>query len=606
MKYILKWSGIVAASLVVLIVIAAVALALFFPLDKIKELAAAELSKALHREVMVEKASFNIFTGLKLEKITITEGNKKLNRSFISADALELHYDLWPLLQRKVVIRKIGLDKPQVFIERSPSGDFNFSDLLAPQKPAEVKKEPAGGMPFELFVNSFYIKNGKLSYSDRATGALSSLTNLNVSVSGFELTMTKPIEFKVSSDLLYQGKLIPAALSGKVTMALAKEQIEVSPLALSIAGETANASVLVSALSKGPNVSLSLSSGKISVDPLLSIFAGTEKKSSKPVDMTAMVNQLTASIPGTLGLKASVDISNLTFQNFTIDKINLSAGLARKNADLNIKEIRFYGGTLSGAAKADLNVPGLAYSAKDLKLSGFDAHPFSNSVVDTFLTKLDGYKDLRDKVYGTLDINLSLSGRGVEPAAILRNLAGDAKLALKGAQIKRLKILASVGDLIKSNALKGDINIGELKADAGIRNSVVDVRKMDFAHNDISVDFKGGVDLNRLIWVAGNRLTLKLPPRLTSGLGKEYQLLRDSAGWLELTFELTGSLKLPIPKPILEKPVENLKKKVEEKAKAVIETEKVKVESTVTSKVSEETERLKKEAADKIKGLFGR
>ena len=606
MKNILKWSGIVLAAIVVLLVAASIALALFFPIDSVRELAEEQLSKALNRQVMVEKASFNIFTGLRLEKITITERDRKLSRAFISANAIELHYDLWPLLQRKVVIRKIGLDKPEVFVERYFDGTFNFSDLLVPQKEKVNKKEKQGGMPFGLFVNSFYIKNGRLSYSDRATGALSSLTNLNVSVSGFELTMTKPIEFSVSSDILYQGKMIPASLSGKVTMDLAKDKVEVSPLSLSIAGETANADISVSDLKKGPAVSLLLSTGKLSVDPLLSVFAGTEKKSSKQVDMTAMVNQLTASIPRTLSLKASTDISNLTFQNFTIDRILLSAGLVRKNANIDVREIRFYGGTLSGNLKADLNVPGLAYSANDLKLTGFDAHLFSNAAVDTFLTKLDSYKDLRDKVFGTLDIDLSLSGRGVEPAAILRNIAADVKLTLKGARIKKLKILSSVGDLIRSNALKGDINIGELKADAGIRNSVVDVRKMDFVHNDITVDFKGGVDLNRKAWVSGNRLTMKIPPRLTSGLGKEYQLLRDSSGWLELTFELTGSLKLPIPKPILDKPVEKLKEKVEEKAKAVIEAEKAKVESAVTSKVSEETERLKKEAADKIKGLFGR
>ena len=589
MKTLFKWLGIIVVCLIVLIISAAIALAIFLPLDKIKEMAASELTKMLHREVKIEKASFNIFTGLRLEKLSIADLEKYGKRNFISADAIELHYDLWPLLQRKIVIRKIGLATPHIYVEKRLKGDFNFSDLLAPQKPAEKKQEPAGKLPFELFINSFYVKNGQITYSDKGTGTTSALNNFNVSVSGFELSMDKPIDFRVSSDVLYQGKPIALSLSGKAEVALAKEEIRISPLSLSIAGETANASIMVSNFKNGPTISLDLASKKISVDPLLSIFGGPTEKKSKSVDMTTTVNQITASIPKTLALKATVDVSNLTFQNFMVDKIALSADLVKKNAALNLQEIRFYGGKLSGGLRADLNVPGLAYETKGLRLTGFDAHPFSNAVIDTFLTKLQDYKDLKNKLYGKLDVVLSFKGRGVDPKIILKNLSGDAKVSVTEAELKKTKILSSVADILKSNSLKNDIKVKEISADAGIRNSVVNVRNLAFAHNDFKLKFTGGVDLNSLTWVSGNRLTLDLAPQITTGIGKEYDLLRDKSGWLEATFELTGSLKMPVPKPILDKPIENLKKKVQEKAQTIIDTE---------------TERLKKEAGEKLKDLI--
>ncbi len=603
MKTIFKWLGIIVVSLIVIIIAAAIALAMFLPLDKIKEMAAAELTKALHREVKIEKVSFNIFTGLRLEKLSIADLPKNGKRNFISADAIELHYDLWPLLQRKIVIRKMGLAKPHIYVEKTLKGDFNFSDLLAPQKPSEKKQEPAGKLPFKLFINSFYVKNGQITYSDRAAGTTSALNNFNVSVSGFELAMDKPIDFKASSDVLYQGKSIPLALSGKVELALAKEKVSISPLSLSIAGETVNASVLASNFKGGPNISLTLASNKISVDPLLSIFAGPGKK-SKPVDMTTSINQITASIPKTLILKTAVNVSNLTFQNFTVDKIDLSADLIRKNAIINLQEIRFYGGKLSGSISADLNVQGLAYQTKGLKLTGFDAHPFLNVIIDTFLTKLQDYKDLKNKLYGKLDVAVSFKGQGVDPKVILKNLSGDARVSITEAEIKKTKILSSVADILRSNSLKNDLKVKEIKADAGIKNSTIYVRRLAFAHNDFKLGFIGGVDLNSLTWVSGNRLTLNLAPQITTGLGKEYSLLRDASGWLEVTFELTGSLKMPIPKPILDKPLENLKKKVEEKAQTAINEEKKKAEITITNKASEEAARLKKEAGNKLKDLI--
>jgi len=604
MKNILKWSGIVLASIVVLIAAAAIALALFLPLDRIKDFAAAELSKALNRQVKIEKASFNIFTGIKLEKISVSERQTNAKKPFISADAIELRYDLWPLLQKRIVIKKAGLVKPEISIEKQLSGEFNFSDLLGTKKEGPKEPEKKSGLPLELMVNSFYISNGKIDYSDKGSGTNSSVNDLNLSVSGFDLTMSSPIEVKASSNVIYQGKSVPIGISCKAKADLPKETVTVSPIDLSIAGENANASIKVSNFKNGPDILLVLSSKKISVDPLLSIFSSPDKKTEKKTDLTKTVDQITASIPKTLKAKAVIDISKLTFQNFTVDKIALSLGLVNKIATLDIKEIKFYEGTLSGAAKANLNVSGMAYEAKDLKLTGFNANPFSNSVIDTFLTDLTDYKDLKNKIYGKLDITVSLNGRGVEPKAVLKNLTGDAKLSLKNGEIKKTKILASVGDIIKSNSLKGDLKIGELIADAGIRNGIVNIRDLAFAHNDFKLDFKGGIDLNRLIWIAGNRLTLFLAPHATTGLSKEFELLRDPSGWLEVTFELTGSLKLPIPKPIFEKPVENLKKKVEEKATKIINEEKEKAKTAITNKVSEEAERLKEDAAKKIKELI--
>ncbi len=605
MKKLFKWLGIAAAAVIILVAVAAVSLALFLPLDRIKDMAAAELTKILRREVKIEKASFNIFTGLKLEKLSIADLERYGKRDFISADAIELHYDLWPLLRRRVVIRKIGLLKPQILIEKQPKGEFNFSDLLAPGKKDEVKKkEEKAGLPFELFVNSFYMKAGKITYRDRAADTVSGLSNFDMSVSGFELAMEKPIGFKASADVLYQGKPVPIALSGRIELELEKEKIKVSPLLLSVAGENASASVMVSNFKGGPDIVLDLSTKKLSVDPLIAVFSGQSAKKSKPADLTETVNSLTASIPRTLSLKASADIRVLIFQNFTVDRIALFAQLKNKKAAIDIKEIGFYKGVLSGALMADLNVSGLAYSAKDLKLSGFDAHSFSNVIIDTFLTRLEDYKDLKDKLYGTMDVGLSFSGRGVDPKAALKNLSGSASIDIRQAELKRTKILASIADLIRSNSLKSDLKLEKLTADASIKNMVVSIRTLAFAHKDLMLNFSGGVDLNSLTWVAGNRLSLKLSPRITTGLSREYDLLRDPSGWLEAVFELTGSLKLPIPRPVLDKPLDNLKKKAEEKVQALIDEEKKKAEEALKQKAAEETERLKKEASEKLRELI--
>lgn len=605
MKNILKWLGLICAALVVLVVAASVALALFFPLDRIKDIAASELSKLLGRQVKIEKASFNIFTGLRLEKISISEKHEHIKRSFISADAIELHYDLWPLLRRRVVIRRIGLTKPEIFVQKEPSGGYNFSDLVLPKKPDQAAEKEKKGLPLELFVDSFYIKSGKLVYSDPPAGMETSINDFNLSVSGFGSALTEPLDIQMSTDVIYQGKKVPVSLACKAALDLPGEKILVSPISLSVAGERAAMSLAVSNFSKGPDITLDVSSVKISVDPLMEIFTSSDgEKPKTKQDITKTVDRFASSIPRSLKAKISADISNLTFRGFAVDKAILSLNLANKVVTTDIKEIKFYEGILSGSAGINLNVPGTAYETKGLKLTGFNAHPFSNAVIDNFLTNLDGYQDLRDKLHGKIDVSAAFSGRGVDTKVILKNLDGRAKLSVKDMELKKTKILSSIADIIRSNSLKNDIRAGKADAAATIKNGIVTFSDLALDHKEIRLNFKGGLDLERLRWVEGNRLTLALPPHATKDLSREYNLLRDPSGWLEATFELTGSLKIPVPRPVLDKPLDKAVKKAEEKVQKVIDEQKEQAKAAVTRQVSAEAERLKKEAADEIRKLF--
>lgn len=604
MKNILKWLGILSAALVVLIVAASVALALFFPLDRIKDLAASELSKVLGREVKIAKASFNIFTGLKLENVSIAERHPHIKRPFVAAEAIELHYDLWPLLRRQIVIRRIGLTKPEIFVQKEPSGDYNFSDLVSPKKPDQAAEKEKKDLPFELFVDSFYIRSGKLVYSDPPAGMETSINDFKLSVSGFGAALTKPLDIQMSMNAVYQGKSFPVSLACRASVNLPEEKISLSPVTLSVAGEKADMTVKVSEFSRGPNISVDISSHKISIDPLMGIFSSEDKKPKEKTDVTKAVDRLTASIPRSLKASISADIHHLSFRGFDADRVALVLAMSNRIVSADIREIRFYEGSLSGKARIDLNVSGTAYSANDLKLTGFNAHPFSNAVIDNFLTGLDGYQDLRDKLRGKIDVSAAFSGRGVDPKVILKNLDGRATLSVREMELKKTKILSSIADIIKSNSLKNDIRAGKLDAAASMKNGIVTFSDLALDHREVRLNFKGGIDLERLRWVEGNRLTLALPPHATQNLSREYDLLRDSSGWLEAVFELTGSLKIPVPRPVLDKPLDKAVKKVEEKVQKVVDEQKEKAKAAVTQQVSAEAERLKKEAAGELKKLF--
>ena len=87
MKKIFKWllSGFIA--LIALLLIVAILLPFFLPLDKIKDFAAEKLGESIKREVRVGGISVNIFSGVSLKKLYIGNRAGFTKAPFISADS---------------------------------------------------------------------------------------------------------------------------------------------------------------------------------------------------------------------------------------------------------------------------------------------------------------------------------------------------------------------------------------------------------------------------------------------------------------------------------------------------------------------------------------
>ncbi|MDI6731773.1 MAG: AsmA family protein [Candidatus Margulisbacteria bacterium] len=591
MKKIIKWFAIVFASIIGLLVIAALSLPLLLPLDQIKDYAADRISEAIQREVKIEKVSFNLFSGIKLEKIWIGGQKGFSDKPFITAESLDLHYAFWPIFRRQIIIQEIVLVKPRVIIEgKGPVG--------AREGPwGQGGQKARGG--FSVLINSFQIQDARIDYVDQETKTTSSITKANLTLSGILLSLVKPIDLKFSAIAEYQGKNIPFSLNGKIGVNLPAEKIVVPSLTLEIAGEQASIAASLSHFKTSPLLDLSISSHKLSADLLLSIFTvGTPSKNkAQKGELTAQVNKVMAGLPSKYRLKLKVDLANISLQDFRLDKMAATASLTNKQVLLTINELALYGGKLTGTAKVNLSAPGLSYSVNNLKLKGFNSTPFINTLVESFLTGLPDYKDLVNKVYGTLDLAVDFTGRGVEADDILANAAGKGSFILSGGEIKRLKTLSALGETIKSNTLQSSMKFNAVQSGFALQSRIITAKDFKLEAGDIKVGFNGAIDLAGQNWVAGNRLALKLSPAASQGLPSQLNLFRDDKGWFALDFEMTGPLKNPIPKPILDRPIETAIGKL----KIKIDAQKIEIEKKANEAIQQQADEAKRQAEEKAK-----
>jgi len=158
--------GIVAA---VVLLLAVLPYVVSLGSTRARILAAAE--SALHRNVEAGAIRLQILTGLGvgLEDVTVHNGAGWESPALLSAKRVSVKVAFWPLLSKRVEVRRIALERPVLTVERAPSGALNVDDLIAPSPNPAAPASAAGAPPAAaaLLVSRLEISGGSASFVDR-------------------------------------------------------------------------------------------------------------------------------------------------------------------------------------------------------------------------------------------------------------------------------------------------------------------------------------------------------------------------------------------------------------------------------------------------------
>lgn len=157
-----------------------------------KEQALATASKELGSDVRIDQLQASLFSGVTLRGVTI--GNPtNFPGNLLTADSFVLHYRLLPLLQRRVEIEQLSLDKPVITLVRN-GGEWNYENVGA--KKSEAKQSGGAApspntshsksettVPFDLVLSKLAIAQGAVSIMGEKDKPLLKLEGINLSSS---------------------------------------------------------------------------------------------------------------------------------------------------------------------------------------------------------------------------------------------------------------------------------------------------------------------------------------------------------------------------------------------------------------------------------------
>jgi AsmA-like C-terminal region/AsmA family len=149
------------AAVLAVIVIAWGALALLFPPARIRTLLQSQLSRSLRREVAFESVALHVFPPVRLtaKQVRIGEPGGLARGVALGAAAFDLDLDVIALLQRRLVLRSVTLDRPSFHLVLEPDGATNFDSLAT----SSARQD---GAPMDVAVRTLSIRGGRVLIDD--------------------------------------------------------------------------------------------------------------------------------------------------------------------------------------------------------------------------------------------------------------------------------------------------------------------------------------------------------------------------------------------------------------------------------------------------------
>ena len=166
---------VVIAAIVAVIAIAAaawIALGALFPPDRVRTIVTRQLARVLARDARFDRAHLSIWPPVRLTVTgpAIAEPGGFDNGAAFQAEAIHLDLDLFQVLRRRIVARRIEIVEPRVHLLLRSDGTTNFDDIAkTPEAQQRVSK------PMELELKEIAIARGRVLVDDLRAGRRTAL-----------------------------------------------------------------------------------------------------------------------------------------------------------------------------------------------------------------------------------------------------------------------------------------------------------------------------------------------------------------------------------------------------------------------------------------------
>jgi len=272
-KFIKIFGGVLVFLLVLAIALTFLVRSLLTP-EMVKQKILPQVSATFGIDVDFSTIDIGILSGITIKDISITtaslqETKRSKSEKILSAKEADLRYDLWPILQGKIVIQKILLQEPEITIHRNKDGKITLLETLsrvdsdktpgdtsAKEKPEQQIRDNKGSSDLNIEISTVEISDGKVTFIDAAVKHIKPLIyNIEqIQFKARDISMENPFPFSLKAEITGA----PFSLQGKADLARQQFDCNVGLKGLDIALFSPYFQEAVPGMLSGPVLSLDI------------------------------------------------------------------------------------------------------------------------------------------------------------------------------------------------------------------------------------------------------------------------------------------------------------------------------------------------------------
>lgn len=553
-------AGVLAVALVVVV---GIALKIYLNEERLRTLMLPPMREALGREVEVASLKIDLFSGIKVGGLVIKEADGKTD--FAAVKEFSLGYSLMPLLEKRLEISRVRIDKPVIKVWRDRQGLYNFSDLKVLQAGNESasnasneisdEKVSAADLPLALVVQRVEITDASLSFHDEM-GEFPAVDLKATLKTRLDLGDLKPESINGEGDLNFS---LTASYQTLTPQVQGHVEFDRQKIGYRVTVNQANEELTMSGsvsdyLAAKPALILNLDSPRLDLAYLAALGQKVSAPGEKPTSAQAQpAASVTAkSTPPPLTARGAVNIKQAVYENYKVDNFTLT--YLYENALLTISNLKgdVADGSFAAAAKVK---PFLAQP--DFK----GTFSFADLQIKALMAM--AAPALQKNLSGAGHGDFTFSGRGADPATLKQNLSLAGEYGLRQGGLDNIPLTKSLSQLLGLPELE-NLKFAELNGNLRLKDGMLNLNNSwsgeqfkGWANGDIGLD--GSLDMP---------VNLVLSQKLSEKMAQRYPWIKESFNEQQeasVGLALAGTLDKPKLRLDEKQVQEQLQKKLEKK-----------------------------------------
>ena len=576
MKKLFRFGLVGGLLLVGLLIIAVIALKIYFNEERLRSLILPPMREALGREVEIASLQIDLFSGVKVTGLAVKEADGKAD--FVAVKEFSLGYSLLPLLEKRLEISRVRIGQPIINVWRNRKGLYNYSDLKFLQTGAETTAAepgrqassagkdtaanvPPAALPLALVVQRCEIADAVILFHDEL-GELPKIELKASLQSRLDLGDLRPESINAEGELDFSMTAKYHTLNPKVqgTIEFDRQKM-VYRVRVKQEDEECTISGSVSDyLAVKPTIILNLDSPRLDLAYLaalgqqLSAAGGSDEKPGQVQAQAKPEKVVKPASPSSPPLTASgtVNIKEAVYEKFQVE--NFSLQYYYEDAFLRIKELQgdLADGSFAAAAAIQpfLSSPEFQgdFSFADLQMSALMA-----MAAPAF----------KDNLSGAGHGQFKFSGRGAESASLQKSLSVAGEYGLRRGGLNNLLLTKNLAQLLGLPELE-NLKIADLTGNLRLKDGQVNLNN-SWSGDQLSGQAIGSIGLDGSLDLP---LHLVLSRKLSAKMAQRYPWLKESFNDDEeavVDLGLAGTLSKPRLRLDEKKVQKQLQKKLEKK-----------------------------------------